>query len=104
MSVGAETVEDWKHSDYCKKLKVIYIMPMRPVYFSVYNIAKPSLFEEIFDGIKSKQWVIVLTCNADGSDKLPPLVTGKYKSPCCFKNVKRLPTKYEANTNFWMTT
>jgi hypothetical protein len=53
-----------------------------------------------YGGIKSKQRVIVLlACNADGNDKLPPLVTGKYKSPHCFKNVKRLPTNYEANTN-----
>jgi hypothetical protein len=51
---------------------VIYIMLMRVVYFSFYNIAKPSLFEIL--------------------------------SPHCFKNVKRLPTKYEANTNSCMTT
>jgi hypothetical protein len=43
-------------------------------------------------------------CNADGSDKLLPLVTEKYESPHCFKNGKRLPAKYEANTNSWMTT
>jgi hypothetical protein len=56
-------------------------------------------------GTKSKQQVaVLLTCNANCSDKLPPLVTGKYKRPHCFKNVKRLPTKYEANINFWMTT
>jgi hypothetical protein len=31
-------------------------------------------------GIKSKQWVTVLLAfNEDGSDKLPYLVTGKYK-------------------------
>jgi hypothetical protein len=56
-------------------------------------------------GIKSKQWVtVLLTCNSDGSDELPPLVIGKYKIPRCFKNVKRLPTTYEANMNSWMTT
>lgn len=38
--------------------------------------------------------------------KHPTLVAGKYvyKSPYCFKNVKRLPIKYEANTNSWMAT
>jgi hypothetical protein len=29
-------------------------------------------------------------------------VIGKYKNPCCFKNVKRLSTKYEAHTDYWM--
>jgi len=39
----------------------------------------------------------------DGSEKLEPLVIGKSKNPCCFKNVKRLPIIYEANKNAWMT-
>jgi hypothetical protein len=43
-------------------------------------------------------------CNADFSDKLPPLVTGIYKTPLCFKNAKGPPTIYESNTNSWMTT
>jgi hypothetical protein len=47
---------------------------------------------------------VLLAYNADGSDKLPPILTGKYKSPHCFMNVKGMPTKYEANTNSWMTT
>jgi hypothetical protein len=42
--------------------------------------------------------------SAGGSDNLPPLVTGKYKSLPCSKSVKILPTKYEANTCCWMTT
>jgi hypothetical protein len=54
---------------------------------------------------KSKQWVsVLLACSAGGSSELPPLVIGKCKSLHCFKNVKRLHAKYEANTNSWMTT
>ena len=44
----------------------------------MYNLAKVLLFAETpaHGGTKSKQWVIVLlACNADGSDKLPPLAT-----------------------------
>jgi hypothetical protein len=52
-------------------------------------------------GTKSKQ---LLTYNADSSDKLTPLVIGKYTSPCCFRNGERLPTEYKANTDTWMTT
>jgi hypothetical protein len=32
------------------------------------------------------------------------LLTGKYKIPCCFKDIRRLPPKYEPSTNSWMTT
>jgi hypothetical protein len=87
------------------------------IYIYIYNADEPSLFfnlqcsktftfqRDFFHGsIKSKQWVIVLLCNADGSETLPPLVTGKCGSTCCIKNVKRLPTKYTSNTNSWMTT
>jgi hypothetical protein len=48
--------------------------------------------------------MVLLACTADGSDKMPPLVTGNYTSPCCFSNGKRLLTKYRANINSWMTT
>lgn len=38
---------------------------------------------------KSKQWVkMLLTSNADGSDKLPPLVAGKYRVRHHFNNAK----------------
>jgi hypothetical protein len=80
----------------------MYIMLLGPVYFSYCNLAKSSLFEI---GLKFKQWVTVhLACNADGNEKLPPLVTGKYRSSHRFNNVKKLSIKYEANTNSWMTT
>lgn len=38
-----------------------------------------------------------------GNDKLPILVIGKSKNPRCFKNVKSLPTEYQANKKAWMT-
>jgi len=47
-------------------------------------------------GTKSKQRVTaLLSCNADGTEKLPPLATGKYK-PQSSRNIKKLPTKYRA--------
>jgi hypothetical protein len=37
---------------------------------------------------KDKERITVGLCiNASGSDKLPPLVIGKYKNPRCFKNI-----------------
>jgi len=36
-------------------------------------------------------------------EKRELLVIGKSKKPCCFKNVKKLPVQYHANSNAWMT-
>ncbi len=43
--------------------------------------------------------------NANGSDKLPLIVIGKYENPCCFKNVNRdnFGCKYRSNLKAWMT-
>jgi hypothetical protein len=35
---------------------------------------------------------VLFACSAGVSDKQAPLVNGKYRSPHCFKNIKRLPT------------
>jgi hypothetical protein len=105
-SVDSESVEDWKNY-YCMKLKVmncvIYANETHLLFkLQNYNLAKPSRFKEIFalveqnlnSGLLHSLHVIV-----ESSDKLSPLVAGKYRSPRYFKNVRRLPTKYEANTN-----
>jgi hypothetical protein len=56
------------------------------------------------DGTKSKHRVTVLLgCNAGSTEKLLSLVNGKYNKRHCFRNVKKLPTKYEANSNSWMS-
>lgn len=60
--------------------------------------------ENCHGGKLSKQRLTVLLCtNADGSEKLTPLVIGKAKKPRCFKNVKSLPTDYVSNKKSWMT-
>ena len=45
----------------------------------------------------------MLCTNADGTEKLTPFVIGKSKKPRCFKNIKSLPTDYNANQKAWMT-
>jgi hypothetical protein len=48
-------------------------------------------------GKNSKEKILVLlTCSADGIDKLPPLVTENSDSPYCFKSIIRLTIKYVA--------
>jgi len=48
---------------------------------------------------------LALCCNGDGFDKLPLWVIGKYKNPCCFKNVNlsSLGCIYQSNAKAWMT-
>lgn len=60
--------------------------------------------ESCHGGKLSKMRLTVLLCtNADGSNKLTPLVIGNARKPRCFKNVKSFPTEYESNKNSWMT-
>jgi hypothetical protein len=47
---------------------------------------------------------MLLCVNSDGSDKQVSIVIGKSSKPRCFKDVKKLPIKYRANSKAWMTT
>jgi hypothetical protein len=92
--VNPETVMDWKSKELPK---IIYRYQPKDML----NIDETGLFCNLqssmtltykgascHGGTKSKQRVtVVLGCNADGTDKLPPLVTGKYNKPYCFRNV-----------------
>jgi hypothetical protein len=50
-----------------------------------------------------KERVTFLLCaNADGSNKLKPLVIGKAQNPRAFKNAQ-IPVDYKASKNAWMT-
>ena len=52
----------------------------------------------------SKQILTVLcSSNADSSHKMPLFIILKSKKIRCFRGVKFLPVKYEANSNAWMT-
>jgi hypothetical protein len=56
---------------------------------------------------KSKERLTILFCsNADGTDKLLPLVIGKFKKPRCFTNINinKLPVQYASNSTAWMNT
>lgn len=54
-------------------------------------------------GKRSKERILVLVgANMDGSEKLKPLVIGKFQNPRCLKNVKSLPVHYYTNSRAWM--
>jgi len=69
--------------------------------------ADNSLVTKQFEGRKQnkERLMLAVCCNADGSDKLPLIVIGKYENPCCFKNVNRdnFGCKYRSNLKAWMT-
>lgn len=59
--------------------------------------------EQCHGGKRSKERISVLVrANMDGSEKLKPLVIGKFQNPRCLKNVKSLPVHYYANSCAWM--
>lgn len=61
--------------------------------------------EKCHGGKLSKERLTVSFCaNASGTEKLEPLIIGKFKRPRCFKHVKSFPCTYSATKNAWMTT
>ncbi|GBN48961.1 Tigger transposable element-derived protein 4, partial [Araneus ventricosus] len=55
-------------------------------------------------GKKSKERLnVLLAANMDGSEKIIPLVIGKFLKPRFMKNFKSLPHFYDANSKAWMT-
>uniref|UniRef100_F6WUM2 HTH CENPB-type domain-containing protein n=1 Tax=Xenopus tropicalis TaxID=8364 RepID=F6WUM2_XENTR len=110
-SVDIDTVTNWKTNQlpcYLEgyELKNIFNTDETGLFFNVLP-GKTFCFrgEDCHGGKLSKLRLTVLfTTNADGSEKLKPLVIGKSVKPRCFKNVNTLPTNYTANTKAWMTT
>lgn len=57
--------------------------------------------------MSKERLTVLLACNMDGSEKLPPLVIGKSKKPRAFKRLhanEKLPVTYNNNKTAWMTT
>jgi DDE superfamily endonuclease/Tc5 transposase DNA-binding domain/CENP-B N-terminal DNA-binding domain len=111
-SVNDETIDSW--------LKNVWAVESEGYdYKDIFNADETGLFYKLLPnktmsrkgktctgGKLSKERVTVLLCsNATGTDKLKPLVIGKYENPRCFKfvNKKSLPVQYYWNTNAWMT-
>jgi hypothetical protein len=75
------------------------MMAMRPIYIlicksgKIFSVETPAILEQI-----KRMGPSFLVCNAGDSEKLPKLVIGSYRSPHCFKNIKKLSTKYDAST------
>ena len=107
-----EAMEKWL-TDVWKILREGYEMD------NIYNCDESGLFYKLLPdktlnrkgktctgGKLSKERLTVLLCaNASGTDKLKPLVIGKYENPRCFSAIKKnaLPVFYYSNSRAWMT-
>ena len=83
----------------------------------IYNAVETALFYKLmpnktlelkgnkcFGGKSSKERITALLCtNSTGTDKLKPLIIGKFGKPRCLKEVQHLPCEYRHNTKAWMT-
>jgi hypothetical protein len=72
--VFIQKLEDWINDQLLQEIKGYDLFDIsvtdETVYFLVYNLAKPSLFEDTFAIVK-QQITMLLIYNEDGSDKLP---------------------------------
>jgi hypothetical protein len=56
------------------------------------------------NGKKSIERISVFICsNSIGTEKLKPIVIGKYKEPYCFRGKDKVPVIYKNNSKAWMT-
>ena len=108
-SVSLDIVETWKSS-------VLHSIISTFAEKDIFNLDETALFWEVLPektmgfrgqrchgGKKSKKRItLLLGANANGTEKLDPLVIGKFAKPRCFKNA-RLPIDYENNKRAWMT-
>jgi len=54
-------------------------------------------------GKNSKERItVMLAANMDGSQKIKPLIIGKFVNPRCFKNFKSFPLMHRSNKKAWM--
>jgi hypothetical protein len=47
--------------------------------------------------------MVLLCCNADGSEKLHPLIVRKFEKPYCLKGLKHYPCNCKSSKNAWVT-
>jgi hypothetical protein len=46
---------------------------------------------------------VLVCCNADGSEKLCPLIVSKFEKPHCLKGLRHYPCYYKSSKSMWVT-
>ncbi|KAK3931760.1 Tigger transposable element-derived protein 4 [Frankliniella fusca] len=108
--VDEETVEVWKTAILPRhlkgyKLRDIYNVDEFGLYVNMLPDKTMCIGTEQAVGNKGSKFrvSVLLGSNADGTDKLKPLVIGKSKKPRCFVGTRTLPCTYTHQESAWMT-
>ena len=77
------------------KTTLFYDLPPNKTLSTIRNYGKQS--------VKSRV-TVALCCNASGSEKLEPMIIGKFKKPRCYKGVEieKRGILYAASSNAWL--
>ncbi|XP_067949393.1 tigger transposable element-derived protein 4-like [Watersipora subatra] len=108
-AVNVGEVEKWKE-------EVLTPLLQTYTYDDIFNMNETGLFyklmvdktlhfkrEKCSRGKLPKERLTVALCaNMQGTKKEVPIVIGKFKNLCCFKNVTNLPCQYYHNKKAWM--
>ncbi|CAF4210512.1 unnamed protein product [Rotaria magnacalcarata] len=109
-AVDPSTVDDWKgrlhsiieHYDPCN----IFNMDETSLFYKLMPDRSLVIDRNDFRGGKRSKdrYTVMLCSNMLGSEKLKPVVIGKYAKPRCFKNIdmKKLPVQWFSNRTAWM--
>lgn len=110
VSANVNAVEPWINEVFIKIIREyapddIYNADEAAIYFrKLPDCSFVSKNDPARGSKKEKEKVSLLLCtNMTGTEKLQPLVIGKYASPRCLKNIKNLPCQYGSNVSSWMT-
>jgi len=109
-NVDIDKAEDWKAflASLCDEYTPANIFKMNETgyfYHALPNSTLNQVSKSCKGGKLAKDRVTVaLTCSAAG-EKLQPLIIGKSKKPCCFRNIdlSRLGVVYRSSSKAWMT-
>ncbi|GBM07053.1 Tigger transposable element-derived protein 4 [Araneus ventricosus] len=108
--VDCETVDDWIRNilpDLIKgyEQKVIFNADETGLFYKLLPSKTLAIKSDTCHGGKNSKvrLAVSLCANADGSEKLAPLIIGKSKKPRCFKKCENITKKYLSNKKSWMT-
>jgi len=98
-TADTETVDGWKNDQLMEGTKEynlcdIYNADETRLFLNLQPIISLTFCGNICYGGTIKIagfWCSLYVYSAGSSNKLPPLVTGKYTRPCCFKTLKNFP-------------
>lgn len=90
---------EWRNDQLPKLLRIMDLRTFKMLMRLGFYLTRLSLKGDSCNGGKyAKERIrVLLACNADGTDRIPSLVSKKSDKPHFFENVRKLLIKYAAN-------